>query len=240
MKMLQCFCVLMMGTTYVTACGDTKSSSDKNNKDNGQLVMKLTVGDYAKGAGKSLTRDINTALDLVDIRHIVFSLAVTTDTVAENQPDNLTWHEILAETEEHYDSERAMSQDLPPGTYQAVKIIQSNYLYWVCTDGVETYELYSLNNSGAPADTHILNIFANDGMYSVDGGNNFTVTTTGEKMGTAFEIIAGKTTQLTLRNNLDTLDWNDADNSGNWSAGDSLDNWTTIPGTTTMVDFIVE
>ena len=56
-----------------------------------------------------------------------------------------------------------------------------------------------------------------------------------------FEIVEGATTNLTIRTNLDTLDWNDADDNGEWTEGvDELSNWTTIPGTDTMVDYIVE
>ncbi len=55
-----------------------------------------------------------------------------------------------------------------------------------------------------------------------------------------FFIKPNKTTKVTMRMNLKTLDWIDNDGSGEWSEGDELTNWTVPEGVTTMMDFIVE
>ena len=140
-----------------------------------------------------------------------------------------------------YDSELVIDAELPAGVYQSVRIEHSNALSWVCTDGAEDYEFPSLNQEGADPGEHLIQVFTVDANFVEDEAGNLTPGAPGEKMGTSFEIVDGATTNLTIRTNLDTLDWDDADDNGEWTEGtDSLTNWTTIPGTDTMVDYIVE
>ena len=200
----------------------------------GTLNVSITVGDGV--AAPTGNKTLHT-LDIVDIYHTLYSMYVSTDTVVAGQPDDLEWEPILTGGVEDYDSNLNLSAELPPGRYTCMKMLQSNALTWVCSDGTTTYELDDWN-AGESGPDQLWNIFSTEGLYVYDG-DDFSLNNTNERIGTVFEIVAGETTTVTLRTNFDTLDWDDADGSGDWSDGDSLDNWTTIPGTDTMVDFIV-
>ena len=107
---------------------------------------------------------------------------------------------------------------------------------WQLPSAEPILQALALNKVGDDVDRATL-----DANFVDDGSGNLSPGMPDEKMGTSFEIVEGATTSLTIRTNLDTLDWNDADDNGEWTEGvDELANWTTIPGTDTMVDYIVE
>jgi hypothetical protein len=222
-------------------CGDGDSDDTPETAPRGTLAVHMEVGDNVpKSAGSPGPKVVHSGLEIVDVRHTLYGIQATMDAVVAGQPDNLAWHTVYSGATEALDSELAMSASLPAGEYAAVKITQSNYMYWVCNYGPGTVELYSLNDGGRPPGAQIVCVFAADAPYVINASGDFEAAGGGEKLGSTFSIIEGLTTHLTIRCNLDTLDWDDADGSGTWTSGDGLDNWTTIPGTTTMADFTVE
>jgi len=223
-------CLLILA---VAGCSEESTTTPPTN---GTLTFELTIGDYSK-SGAIPGKAIKT-LDLIDIHHTIHSLYASVDIVTEGAADNLVWEEILVDGQQGYDSELAISATLPPGTYRTIKLVQSNGMRWVATDGTSNFELQGYNN-GEDGANPLTNIFSNDGLYVYDRDGNFTLQTDNERLGTNFVIVAGETTKLTMRSNFDTIEWDDADDSEDWSEGDSLDNWTLIPNTDTMVDFIV-
>lgn len=211
----------------------------------GTLVFHYSVGGDIRNSfidNKSCnqaTADTNTC-KIVDVRHLLYKLEVSTGNVSEGGTDNLQWKTLYESSVELLDSEREFPPvELPVGTYKCFRVTQRNRLYWVCTMQADTFEFPDLNDSNIDPDSlSPINVFGEDGLYTYDQDDKFTLLTSTEKLG-GFEITAGGTTDLTFRLNFNTLDWFDNDEDGQWSQGDALDNWTLIPGTTTMTDFIV-
>lgn len=217
---------------------DTPSDPQGQTVPDATLTVHLTVGDYAPAPRPAGPAKTTHTVDIVDIYHTIHSMYVSTGTVAEGQPDDLDWVPLLVDGVEEYDSNLDIQVVVPPGRYTCMKLLQSNALKWVCTDGTETYELQDWN-AGSDGPDQMWNVFSTEGLYTYTGDGRFVLQNTGERIGTAFEVLAGDDTVVTIRSNFNTLDWSDADDSGDWSTGDTLGNWTTIPGTDTMVDFIV-
>ena len=82
-------------------------------------------------------------------------------------------------------------------------------------------------------------------LYNVNESPTDTAGGQGEYIGSYFKILPGKTTRVTVRMNMYTLDWLDKDEDGYYTpfdtTKDKLDNWTTFADSiVTMSDFIVE
>lgn len=211
--------------------------SEDAGQETGVLAMKLTVGgNDADESARLVKRAARNAIPIIDLKNIVYEMAVSTGDVTEGAIDDLEWHVIHVGDQMKYQSELDLTYELPVGVYKAFRIVMSNDLYWVCQIGDDVIELGDSN--GGASDT-VVNIFSVAGLFDKDQGGRFTLQNQNEKIGSQFEILPGRTTTVTLRSNFFTLDWDDTDDSGTWSTGDSLSNWTTVPGTDTMADFIV-
>lgn len=226
-------CAVLLGA-MATGC-ETGDAGDET----GQLTVRMTMGtaDQEESA-LSVKRAGPVTLPIIDLKNIVYEIAVTRDDVFDGQSADLEWFAIYEGSEEKLQSDLLMSQEIPVGTYTAMRIVMSNYLYWVCMSGDETLEL--LDSNGNSSDGKTTNVFAKGGLYLINDGGDFELLGTNERMGTEFEIRAGQTTILTFQSNFNTVDFTDTDDSGDWTNGDTLSNWTTLPGTETMADFIVE
>lgn len=201
----------------------------------GTLSVQITIGDYEGNGSKA-----SHTLDFVDVYHTVHSIYAATGVATEGQ-DELDWQPILEDGSEMYDSELVIDADLSAGEYKSVRIEHSNAMRWVCTDGSANYEFPALNQESAEPDAHLIQVFTVDDNFVDHGSGYLSPGAEGEAMGTTFEIVEGATTNLTIRTNFDTVTWDDADENGEWTDGvDELLGWTTIPGTDTMVDYIVE
>ena len=175
----------------------------------------------------------------MDTRGCIYSIDVSTGDVVEGEVDTLDWMNIYTSSEELLASQRRITVDLPVGNYKTIRFYMRNKMYWVCVVDGDTVEFESYNfGELEPGDT-IVNVFSPQGLFYYDEEGCFVLGTETEKIG-GFEIRENVTTNVTLRQNLLTLDWIDADSNGVWSDGDMLDNWTSPEGIETMVDFIVE
>ena len=241
--------VMIIIITFILSCSEKTTGPVVTDPEVniGTLEFRMTVWNtyqegkstnpYSKQTNFKEDPPVNTC-EIIDIRNILYRFQVADGEIVAGEPDNLEWITIYESSEELLNSEKDFVIDLPPGSYRALKLLQSNLMYWVVTYEDNVYELPSLNNSDLEPDAQIQNIFGEDGLYELDDEANFYLYHDGEKLGT-FDIIAGKTTKVTLRMNLKTLDWIDHDGDGVWSDGDSLNNWTTPEGIETMADFIV-
>ncbi len=224
--------VLCVAGVVATGC-ETGGSDD----DTGTLVMYLTVGSQdAQRSADPTKRVARTGIPLVDMKNVIHEISVSMDVPVAGAPDDLEWHTLYEGDAVVYQSQLELQQDLPAGNYRSLRLVMGNDFFWVCefNDGV-----VELADSMGGAST-VVNVFSADGLYTPDESGNLAISTTAERMGTSFEVRAGETTVLTVQSNMNTVDWNDADDSGTWTAGDSLSNWTTVPGTDTMADFIIE
>ncbi len=216
---------------------DDDSAADSGSAQTGTLTMHMRIGDHDRSRA---TKAVHT-LEFVDVYHTVHSLHAATEIAEESTAFGLSWQPIHVDGTAMYDSDLEINAELPAGVYNSIRVEHSNAMTWVCTNGTKNYEFPSLNQSGEDPDTHLIQVFTIDANFACSESGTCSPGAAGEKMGTAFEIVADSQTNLTMRTNLDTLDWDDADENDEWTEGvDSLDNWTTIPGTDTMVDFIVE
>lgn len=200
----------------------------------GTLGVALAIGDYDGPGGAKAMHTV----DFVDVLHTVHSISASTG-IARAGTDDLEWVPVLEGGTEQLDSALVIEGTLPAGEYRSIRIEQSNALTWMCTDGTDTHAFPMVQAGGDP-EAHLIQVFTVAANFTDDGSGTLADGMPGESMGTSFEIGDGTDTRLTIRTNLDTVDWNDADADGAWSDGDALENWTTIPGTETMVDFIVE
>lgn len=224
--------VLCVAVVVGTGC-ETGGSED----DTGTLVVYLTVGSQDLQRSADATKRVARAgLPIVDVKNVIHEISVSMDVPVAGAPDDLEWHTLYQGDTVVYESQLELQQDLPAGNYRSLRLVMGNDFFWVCefNDGV-----VELADSMGGAST-VINVFSTDGLYTPDESGNLVISSTVEKMGTSFEVKAGQTTVLTLQSNMNTVDWDDADDSGTWTAGDSLANWTTVPGTDTMADFIVD
>lgn len=189
---------------------------------------------------------------IVDIRHLIKSIQLTQDTIYNGGPVDQQWLTFYESDNEMLHSERDMTGTLDIGTYKGIKINQRNLMYWICThpdDLADTLDFPSLNY----ADTSVIglndtlvNIFGVDGPYYVDEDTmKLAINGGNERMGCHFTIFPGKTTRVTVRMNLVSLDWIDKNMDGQYTFMDTsldrLDNWLTpADSIVTMADFIVE
>lgn len=77
------------------------------------------------------------------------------------------------------------------------------------------------------------------GMFREEGGKMYRCSDEGTEGLGEFEIRSGKTTQVIMRNNMATVKWIDTDNSGTWTKGDELEDFTTYDGTSLMMRYEV-
>lgn len=211
---------------------------DASTEPAGRLEVRLTVGTAGQDSiSRSVKRTLQTSLPIVDLKNILYEIAFTQDDVGEGLSTDVTWHTIYQGSQEKYQTELEINGQIPVGTYKALRLVMSEYLIWICAFDGGTIELDDTNADGKSG--QIVNVFAAGGLFEEDNGT-FSLVTNSERIGSTFEVRDLETTRITIRSNFNTLDWDDADDSNDWSAGDSLSNWTTIPGTDTMADFFIE
>lgn len=171
---------------------------------------------------------------ILDTRHARLKIEVAQGTVTDGQPDTCSWIEIYDSHEEIRDSDRVFAPvSLPVGVYDNLRLTtDSDHAIWECAFGAEVVDIQAATTPVA--------VFGDGGLFGyVDGSSVLTSLAAGERLG-GFEILAGVTTYLTFVSNLDSLSWDDADGSGDWSDGDSLDDVTGVPGTDTMGGFVAQ
>lgn len=239
-----------MKNTYITLglaalflFGSCSKEEENEISETGILSVRMTTwNSYKSGAGEtSFSQGANdpVTLEVIDVKSFKMDIKVTTGEIKEGVPDDFNWISIYESDETLLNSQRDFQFELPPGKYKGIGILQGNQFYWVCRNEEQVLEMQSMNNIHAGPNTHVYNVFGEDGLYIPDENNLLVKVTNNEKLGT-FEIKPGKKTLVTIRMNIMTLDWWDNDGNGKWSPGDDIDNWTLPEGMTTMADFLVE
>ena len=227
---IACSCLLLF-----ISCGGNGTGTDDGNG-----VLQLDII-YGNSSTADVIKDRQITCKIIDLRSIIYSIAVSTGRVAPGITNDLSWKTIYTNSQETLLSRIAFPPtELSCGQYKSFMISMRNGVYWRCvTPAGDTVDLRDQNSQDSAFDAlSPTNFFSDTGLCYIDQQNMFFLQTTNEKLG-GFEISKNDTTVLTLRFNFNTLDWFDNDNSSTWTPGDSLDNWTGIPGTTTMMDFIV-
>lgn len=209
-----CGVVLCVAGVFAVGC-EIGGSGD----DTGTLVMYLTVGSQDLQRSADTTKRVaRTGVPMVDMKNVIYEVSVSMDVPVAGAPDNLEWHPLYEGDTVVYQSQLELQQNLPVGQYRTMKIVMENDFFWVCEFNGGLVELADTMGGVSP----IINVFSAEGLYAPDDSGNLVISSTSEKMGTYFEVKAGKTTVVTLQSNMNTVDWDDADDSGTWTAGDSL------------------
>jgi len=233
--------------SFLVSCSE-KTTEPIQGDNNGTLEFKMTVWNvYEDGKNVSSGKDFSMlkndpnvyTCDIMNVRNILYEIQVADGEIIEGEPDDLDWITIYETSEMMLMTDREFSFVLPAGQYKAIRLLQSNRIYWITTYEDVIHEFPSLNNDEQPEDAQILDIFGEDGLYNLDENGLFYLYHDGERLGT-FDIFPNTKTKVTFRMNLQTLDWIDHDSNGVWSDGDELSNWTVPEGVTTMADFIIE
>ena len=237
MKIRQIILGLLVTVLLFTGCEKDDSVTGEGTLKFRTTVWNAEVSDDSKKSLAKSTGETYT-LDLINTRHLLHKIEITTDEIAEGvSPDDINWLVMYESSEEMLATDREISVIVPAGEYIGFRITQRNLMYWVCELGDEIMEIPSLNNSELPDDAQLINYFGEEGLHEIEDGL-FVLRYPNERLG-SFEVKPDRTTNVTMRMNLKTLDWIDNDGSGNWSEGDELTNWTVPEGITTMTDFIV-
>lgn len=228
---------LMLIATIVILC--QCDEKEDNSSKTGTLHFSCTMPN-ANASKKIMPMD-SYVCTITDIISTVEEIAVSTEAIIDGEEDDIQWSTILTNDEEKRFTLQSVNVELEPGNYQSIKIVQKNSVKWVCDYEGTEYEFQDYNCSTCDPDGYgPVNYFYTDGLHYVDDNNEFYTQTNKEKIG-GFEIIEGKTTNVTWVININTLEWFDNNDNGVWDTGiDSLNNWTAMPGKETMFDFIVE
>lgn len=233
---------LLLLSLILTVFLSYSCKKDKTEDTESTLKFYTTVWNAHQGTTKSnngLKNNIYTC-NLIDIRHLIPKIEVTTDIIKTGvSASSINWTTIYTSETEMLHTERAVTANIPVGKYTGFKITQRNLMYWVCKHNNQVYEFPSLNNGNLGENDITVSHLTNFGFFIIDNNGNFELAYPQERLGT-FEIKPNVTTKLTMRLNIKTIDWHDLDNSGNWSQGDELQNWTLPEGIFTMTDFIIE
>lgn len=233
---------IALGIAALFLFGSCGKEADEETNETGTLSVNMTMWNTYKSGDGGTPAGTGTdpvTLDIIDLKSFKMDLKVTTGKIQEGVPDDFEWISIYESDETLLNSQRDFQFQLPAGHYRGIGLLQGNRFHWVCRNGDQVMELEDYNNPGAAPETHVYNIFGEDGLYVPDEGNLLVKVMNNEKLGT-FEIKPGKKTLVTIRMNTMTLEWFDNDNDGKWSSGDHIDNWKLPEGITTMADFLVE
>jgi hypothetical protein len=237
--------LLLVFVSFFLLIGCESNKTTEPETGMGMLEMYMTVWNaYGEDFGKVANIPANPkqvyTTELINIRHLIPEIQVTTDEIEAGVAANsVDWITIYQSDEEMLHTDREVSIEIPTGDYRGIRIVQRNLMYWVCTNDGDVIEFPSLNDNELAPEELLVNTFGEEGLYEIDGEGNFYLYHDGEKLGT-FEILPGSNTKVTMRLNIQTIDWHDNDGSGDWSYGDELSNWTLPEGIETMSDFIVE
>ncbi len=233
------FIIVAASMLFVIGC----DKEDDPTTGTGTLDFRFTVwnaehSNHEKRMAIGTRNNIHT-VELINVRQFIPKIEVTTDEIKEGMaPDEIDWFTIYESSEEMLNTDRQITTEIPAGRYIGFRITQRNLFYWVCLFQEEIIEFPSYNDSDLEPNDLLTNYLGEDGLYELEDGV-FVLRYPDEKLGT-FEILPDKNTRITTRINIVSIDWHDNDNSGVWSDGDELSNWSLPEGVTTMSDFIVE
>jgi len=251
MKSKQVLFMILVIIFVLVGCFERPPEEDST----GNLVFQiLTWNSYESSMNKTAV-DTYTC-PIVDILHLIPRIEFTKDTIYHLGPANQEWITFYESDREMLHTERDISGVLDTGTYKGMRLFQRNLMYWICThpdDPEDTLVFADWNYADTSEiglyDT-LYNIFGTDGLYYVNNSmlHNVNLDSTSgddERIGCYFKILPGKTTLVTVRLNLVSLDWYDKNEDGVYTFLDTtldrLYNWQTpFDSIITMSDFIVE
>ncbi len=214
-------------------CGDQGGDGDDDNtNENAKSILRFS-GMTAGGGERKSTRDCA----VVDMGPEIYKIEVSSGFVQRGALDDLEWHIIFETTEEMILlSEMNVEVELPVGKYDNFKITMGEgwNIYLDCNG--EEFELV-MGRDGDNDDSPKISINNNRGAWGYDEQGRFINQAAGEVLG-GFEIRPGIITNAVFRNNLKRIIWDDADESGDWSDGDSFE-FILEEGVITMSDMIV-
>jgi len=196
------------------------------------LVYAQRMANADRAASPAAARASTHVGRIIDTRHARLTIEVAQGTVRDGQADPCDWIQIYDSQEEMRDGDRVFAPiDLPVGDYDNLRIsTDADRVVWECSFAGGMVDI--------PVQTSNSMVFGDGGLFHyLDGSETLVSVAPGERLG-GFEIRAGFATHLTFVSNLDSLNWHDADDSGDWSDGDRVDGVTGVPGTQTMGDFV--
>lgn len=188
-----------------------------------------------KASPDSLATD---TLKLIDVIQYLALMEVTTDAIDSGitRAEDVNWTVIYQSTEEMLTTQREFTIELPVGDYKGYRITQGNGFYWICTSGIDTLEIPSLNDDSRPANDLIIGHIDDKGFYEINDDGIF-IKKNDEALG-VFEIRPASLTTITVRMNLTALVI-DSLAFAQDSTYHILD-WLLPEGISTMSDFIIE
>ncbi|MBT4333178.1 MAG: hypothetical protein HOD64_07860 [Candidatus Cloacimonetes bacterium] len=237
MKLFKMFLAIVTMSMLLLGCSEDNVTETE---EDGTLDFRMTTwnAELSDRTSEQINKRTTHTLDLIDIRHYIPKIEVTTDEIAEGiAAEDIIWTTMYESSVEMLHTEREVSIQLPVGNYQGLKLTQRNRMAWVIEYQGNPIDAWITQIDGLNDDDLFINYFGADGLFDVEDGL-FVSSVPGEQLG-SFEIRAGETTNLVMRLNFTTVDWYDNDDSGDWSDGDAIDNHQLPDGITTMTDFIV-
>ncbi len=228
---------------FMAACDKEEDEAPPVVEGDGTVEFRMTVWNQTPGGSKALgfdesKSDVHT-LNIIDARQLLTKVEVTTDDIASGVPSGtINWVTLFTSDTEKLATGRNVTLEIPSGTYTGFRVTQRNLMYWVCMHENAIIELPDKNISVMPDEALLTNYFGLDGLYEIQDGA-FALANANEKLG-SFKIEPNKTTRITIRINLKTIDWHDNDSSGTWTDGDQVSNRTLPDGVTSMMDLLVQ
>lgn len=234
--------LIIIGVLTLTFLGCTKN--DDNDDDiegkNGTLFIKQRTWNNITQK-KSTVNDLKSSYswNMIDLKSSFYEMKFTTTKIKEGIKDSdIKWVTVYTSNKMELGYDRDFQVEMPAGNYKGFGLVMGNEIFWVISDGNKTIEIPDSN--GGEVGSRGYSIFGADGLYEVGKNGLLTLEHPGEKMGTSFTILPGKSYTLTMRMNFDQMIWNDNDENGVWSDGDTHEDPTFHEGLDTMWDFIFE
>ncbi len=242
MKTKIIFYVLFAVLIFIVGCKKDKDDNipDDDKNESGILNVKQRTWNTFSQKKSTVNNSKSTySWDLIDVRAFKYELKFTTDEIQEGMSDSdINWVTVYTSNDMKLDSERDFQFELPAGNYKGFALLQGNDFFWVLSDGNNTIEIPASN--GGESGDKIYNVFGTEGLYIRDSIGLLQKVPNDEKIGTSFTILPETEHSLTIRMNFDKIVWNDNDDNGDWSDGDTYEMPTLPDGIETMVDFIFE
>lgn len=235
---------LLIATTFFAVACDSSSSKSK-----GTLSFRTTVWNAENEpelSGKLMAREAGEGealhvLDVVNIRHLISEIEITTDSIEEGKfPEDISWILLYESSKEILHTDREITIQVPVGEYKGFRITQRNLIKWVVEFDNDFIDLPTLNDDTLGPNATIVNYFGEDSLYEIDEETGEFVKNPNDELLGTFEVKAGRTTYLTMQVNINSLHWHDNNDNGIWDDGDEVDEISAPEGVLTMTDFIVE
>lgn len=236
MKLLKFIAAILVFAFLAWGC---EEDDPVNNETEGTLKFSMTTWNASNAKSPGTQGKTVHTVDIVDIQHLIPLIEVTTDSIyAGGSLADVTWVTMYESSVEMLHTEREVTLKMPVGKYTGIKLVQRNLMGWVLDFQGNNIVAWVPNNSTLGDNDTLVNFFGADGLFGVDQDGKFVSAVPTEKLG-SFEIKPGQVTNLLMRLNFTTVDWDDKDDSGDWSPLDELNNHQLPTGVTTMTDFIV-